>query len=180
MKNTTAFILLLVSVGLFYAVISPRYEKVQALQGQAGQYRDILANAEALGERRDDLLSQYNNVSPAEVARLEKILPANVDTVNLAMNFDSIAARYGISINSVRTVDSKTDTGAGVVQSAGKKLYEKVTISFSFIATYENFRRFMADIEKSLRIIDVKSVSFSTTDSGIYEFNVSVDTYWLN
>jgi Tfp pilus assembly protein PilO len=179
MKNTTAFILLLVAIGLFYAFIMPTYEKVQALQTQSNQYKDILANVEALSDRRDDLEVKYKNTPPAEIARLERILPENVDTVNLAMNFDSIAARYGISIQSIRTIESKEDTGKKVVQAKTAKPYESMTVSFSFFATYENFRKFMADIEKSLRIIDVKSVSFQATENNIYEFQVSVETYWL-
>jgi Tfp pilus assembly protein PilO len=179
MKNTTAFILLLLSVGLFYAVFMPRYEKVQGLMNQQGQYREVLNNVSELSEIRDDLEVKYQNTPAQEIARLEKILPANVDTVNLAMNFDSIAARYGISIKSIRTVESKAEIGTSIVQGNGNKPYDRVTVSFSFISTYDNFRKFMADIEKSLRVIDVKSVSFQATESGIYEFQVSVQTYWL-
>lgn len=171
--------MLLLSVGLIYAVFMPRYEKVQGLMNQEKQYKEILDNVSALSDIRDDLEVKYENLPQAEVARLEKILPSNVDTVNLAMNFDSIAARYGISIKSIRTVESKTDTGTSIVQSSDKKPYQRVTVSFSFISTYPNFRKFMADIEKSLRLIDVKSVAFQTTESGIYEFQVSVETYWL-
>ena len=179
MKNSTSFILLLISVGLFYAFILPRYDSVQLLRSQSAQYKDILANVSALSAKRDDLEVKYENIPPMEVARLEKILPDNVDTVNLAMNFDSIAARYGISIKSIRTIDTKVDTGTTVIQAVSKKPYQAVTVSFSFISTYANFRKFMRDIEQSLRIIDVKSVSFQTTESGIYEFQVSVQTYWL-
>lgn len=179
MKNSTAFILLLISIGLFYTFVSPHYEKVSTLRGQASQYKDILANVSALAAKRDDLNVKLKNTPPTEVAKLEKILPDNVDTVNLAMTFDSIAARYGISIKSIRTVESKTDTGTSIIQTGKARPYDKVTVSFSFISTYANFRKFMADIEQSLRIIDVKSVAFQATDSGIYEYQVSVDTYWL-
>jgi Tfp pilus assembly protein PilO len=179
MKNSTSFMLLLIAVGLFYVVISPRYEKVQALRDQSAQYKNILANVEALSDTRDDLKAKYDNMPSDEVARLEKILPSDVDTVNLAMNFDAIASKYGISIKSVRTVESKADAGTSIVQSSGVRPYDRVTVSFSFVSTYANFRKFMSDIEKSLRVIDVKSVAFQTTESGIYEFQVSVQTYWL-
>lgn len=179
MKNSTALILLLISIGLFYTFISPHYDMVQTLRGQSAQYSKILDNVSALTATRDDLTVKLQNTPATEIAKLEKILPDNVDTVNLAMTFDSIAARYGISIKSIRTVESKTDTGTSIVQSTGAKPYDKITVSFSFVSTYDNFRKFMSDIENSLRIIDVKSVAFQTTESGIYEYQVSVDTYWL-
>lgn len=179
MKNSTSFIMLLVAIGLVYAVFMPRYEKVQGLINQQDQYKKILDDVSSLSDIRDDLEVKYENLPPAEVARLEKILPSNVDTVSLALNFDSIAARYGISLKSIRTIESKLDTGTAIVQSNNKKPYERVTVSFSFVSTYPNFRKFMADIENSLRIIDVKSVEFQATESGVYEFQVSVETYWL-
>lgn len=178
MKNTTGIILILVSIGLFYTFVSPHYDKVKILRNQSTQYKNILANVSDLAKKRDDLEAKYNNTPEQEIARLEKILPGNVDTVNLAMTFDSIAARYGISIKSIRAVDKKDDLGTAIVQSNNAP-YDAVTVSFSFISTYPNFRKFMADIETSLRIIDMKSVAFQATESGLYEFQVSVDTYWL-
>lgn len=179
MKNSTALILLLISVGLFYTIILPRYDKAQNLRTQEAQYKEIIANVEALSAKRDDLEVKYQNVPVNEVSRLEKILPGTVDTVNLALNFDSIAARYGISIKSIRTVENKLDTGSNIIQSSAVAPYGDVTVSFSFVSTYDNFRRFLSDIEKSLRIIDVSSVSFQTSPNNIYEFQLAVRTYWL-
>ncbi|MBX4195667.1 type 4a pilus biogenesis protein PilO [Candidatus Parcubacteria bacterium] len=179
MKNSTAFILLLVSVGLFYTFISPHYEKVDVLKKQSDQYKNILGNVAELTKIRQDLDVKYQNTPATEIARLEKIVPDNVDTVNLAMNFDAIAARYGISIKSIRTVDNKDDAGTSIMQSGQQKSYDTVTVSFSFITTYQNFRKFMQDVEQSLRIIDVKSLAFKTSESGIYEFQITIETYWL-
>lgn len=178
MKNSTAFILLLLSVGLFYTFISPHYATVQALGSQADQYKSILANVSELSAKRDDLNVKYQNVPQDEVARLEKILPDNVDTVDLAMNLDSIASRYGISIKNVQTEATGGQSGA-IVQSDGGQPYNAVTVSFTFVSTYANFRKFLNDIEKSLRIIDIHTLTFQAGESGLYEFHIAVDTYWL-
>ncbi|MEK7194173.1 MAG: type 4a pilus biogenesis protein PilO [Patescibacteria group bacterium] len=179
MKNSTALILLLLSVGLFYSFILPYYDKVTALRAQSSQYKEILTNVSELGKKRDDFEVKYSNIPQSEISRLEKVLPGNVDTVTLAMNFDSIASKYGISIKSIRTVDQTADVNSGIVQEDLSKMYKAVTVTFSFVAAYEDFRNFMADIEKSLRIIDVKSVFFDASDTGLYEFLVTVQTYWL-
>lgn len=177
MKNSTAFILLLISVGLFYTFVSPHYAEVGVLQDQSSQYKNILANVSGLGAKRDNLNVKYENTPPEEIARLEKILPGNVDTVELASNFDSIASRYGISIKQINTEESQG--GTTIVQGDNGQPYNAVTVSFTLVATYSNFRKFMADVEQSLRIIDVKALTFQSTDNGLYEFHVSIDTYWL-
>jgi len=179
MKNSTALILLIISVALFFTFTSPNYDKVKALRTQAGQYQDTLSNIANLIKKRDDLLVKYNNIPADEISGLQKVLPDNVDTVTLAYNFDSIAAKYGITLKSVRTLDSQNQSGTEIVQSTGNSPYQSVTVSIEFISSYENFRNFLNDIEKSLRIIDVKSVSFEGNDTDLYDFNISLQTYWL-
>jgi Tfp pilus assembly protein PilO len=178
MKNSSSFTLLLLSVGLFYTFISPHYDKVKMYRSQSAQYKDILANVTMLTEKRQDLEAKYANTPEAEIAKLEKILPPNVDTVTLAMTLDTIAAKYGISIKSVRTTE-RTSDGTTIVQNAGNKAYQPVLVTFAFTSDYDDFRGFMDDLEKSLRILDVKTLNFTTSDTGEYSFQVEIETYWL-
>jgi len=113
-----------------------------------------------------------------DVERINKVLPNNVDTVRLATDFDSIASKYGISIKNIQSIESKNSNSSTIIQSDGKA-YNAVDVNFSFVASYDNFRNFMQDIEKSLRIIDIESVSFDQGDSGLSEYRVSIKTYWL-
>ncbi|MDB5266953.1 MAG: hypothetical protein JWN89_768 [Parcubacteria group bacterium] len=180
MKNSTAIVLILIAGGLFYTFINPQYTKVKGLRDEANKYDEILSNVSTLTETRDSLLMKYRSMPKVELERLSKVLPDNVDTVKLAMDFDTIAAKYGISIKSIQTGEVKNDTGSNIVQPTAGKPYETVGVTFSFVSSYENFRKFMHDIEQSLRLIDVKSVSFETRgDGGLYEYKVSIQTYWL-
>ena len=179
MKNSTALVLLVLSVALFYSFILPYYDKVGVLREQSAKYQEILNNIVELAQKRDDLDVKYANIPAEEIIRLEKVLPDNVDTVNLAMNLDSIASKYGISINAIKAVEANNQAGFEIVQSTAGP-YAPVTISFSFVAGYRDFRNFIEDIEQSLRIIDIKSVSFNSSETGLYDFSISADTYSLN
>lgn len=179
MKTTTSLILLLVSVGLFYTFIMPEYAKVQALRVEAAQYQDVLTNVADLSTKRDELLLKYNAIPKDETDNLKKILPDNVNVVELALNLDSIASKYGISIKNVKTIDDKADQSATTVQAPQTGPYQRVVISFSFVSTYENYRKFQHDLEQSLRIIEVKNVSFDTGENGLNQFQMQIETYWL-
>ncbi|MDQ3089864.1 MAG: hypothetical protein M3Q24_01785 [bacterium] len=179
MKTTTPVILILVSAGLFYTFISPHYEKVQALQGEANEYSEVLDNVEELTEKRDELLIKFNAIPKADVVRVEKALPDNIDSVRLALDFDTIAAKYGISIKNINLSERQGGGDQGIIQAGNVNQYETATVTFSFVATYPNFRKFIRDIESSLRIIDIRSIGFITGESGFYEYTVSIDTYWL-
>lgn len=179
MKNSTAFILILISAGLFYTFINPEYKGIGDLKMKSNEYKDILASVSDLTSKRDDLLVKYQAIPKEEIDRLGKVLPNNVDTVRLALDFDTIASRYGISIKDIKTTDTKTDNSSTIVQASEAKPFETVNVSFSFISSYDNFRHFMHDIEQSLRIIDISSLSFVTSENNLNDYKITIETYWV-
>jgi Tfp pilus assembly protein PilO len=179
MKNSTAFILILISVGLLYTFILPQYDKVNTQRAEQAQYQNILQNVSELQAKRDELLVKYQNIPKANIDAITKILPDNVDTVSLAMNLDTIASHYGLSIKSIQTSKDDQNNSSTIVQGAPTTLYGSVAFNFSVVSNYANFRKFMKDIEQSLRITDVQSVSFQSNANGLYEYQVSIKTYWL-
>ncbi|MDB5194687.1 MAG: hypothetical protein JWN50_701, partial [Parcubacteria group bacterium] len=48
MKNSTAVILVLISVGLVYTFIMPEYGKIQSLRAEAAAYNGVIANVSDL------------------------------------------------------------------------------------------------------------------------------------
>ena len=179
MKNNSAIVLLLLSVGLFYAFTNAQYQDVKKLYALSSEYQNVLQNASRIMELRDQLFVNYEALPAAEVERINKVLPDSVDTVRLALDLDGIASRYGIAVKNIQTAtETNVDTNLIVLpETVGA--YEKATISFSFVSNYENFMRLLADIEKSLRIMDVRSISFQTGESRLYDYQISIDTYWL-
>lgn len=179
MKTSTSIILILVAVGLTYTFVMPQYQKSKALRAEAQEYENVLDNVNSLVETRDRLLDQYQDFPKSEVAKLAKVLPDNTDVVRLAKDLDSMAARYGISIKNIQVAPTTDDNASAIIQSEAAPTYQKSTITVTFLSDYPNFKRFVADIEKGLRITDIRSVSFQTGESGIYEYRISIDTYWL-
>jgi hypothetical protein len=179
MKNNTAIILILLSIGLFFTFTTTQYQEVKRAHLLASEYRSVLGSVSAIIGLRDNLLSDYETLPRAEVTRINKVLPDNIDTVRLALDLDSIASRYGISIKNVQT-DTEVNADANlIVLPEFSSPYDKVTVSFSFISNYANFIRLLADLERNLRIMDIKSISFRASDSNLYDYQISVETYWL-
>jgi hypothetical protein len=178
MKNPSSLILLILAVALFYVFTSPEYQKVKALQASATEYSDVIDNVSKIADSRDALLVDYDAIPLAERDRLSKVLPDNVDTVRLALDLDTIARRYNIALKNVQVERADSNSSLAVLPDSTVP-YQKVVVTFGFNASYENFARFLGDLEKSLRIMDVKSVSFRVNDNGFYEHEMKVETYWL-
>ncbi len=179
MKNPTNLILVFLAIGLFYTFTSPIYQDTKALRVSSYEYRSVIENVSRIAETRDALLLSYESISPLEKERLLKVLPDNIDAVRLALDLDTIAGRYGVAIKDVQ-VETKPDQNLSLAVLPGQaQVYQNATVTFSFISSYENFTKLLGDLERSLRIMDVKSVNFRTADSGLYEHRVTVITYWL-
>ena len=180
MKDTTAVILLLLSVGIFFSFSSGQYQEMKNLQTLADEYKSVLNEASAIEGLRDSLLNTYSAIPKSEIERLNKVLPNTVDTVQLAFDLDGMASKHGISISSVQTnTDTQSADQSLTVLPEHAPTYNKASVTFSFIANYENLKKMLSDVEKNLRLMDISSISFQVQDSGLYDYKVSADTYWL-
>lgn len=180
MKNGTALILIILGLGLLYVFTMPQYSEVKMRLATQQEYKELLDNISDIAETRDRLLVDYEKIPRTELDRLSKILPENVDTVRLAQEVDTIAARYGIAVESIQVEKDSPKNSAGIVLPEYAKSYERATVSFNFVSSYQNFRRFLEDLERSLRIMNVQSLSFSSGgEANIYEHKISIETYWL-
>lgn len=172
----------MVSVGLFYTFIDPQYGKVKEVRAEAQEFKQMLKNVSEIARIREDLEIKHREIPQQEVEKLEKALPDNSDIVKLALDLDAIASKYGIAIKKIEVGEKQVDDVATFIeQPTIAANYEKETVSFGFVTSYDNFRNFVSDIEKSLRIIDIQSASFQVGEEGsnLYEYKLTVGTYWL-
>jgi len=176
MKMLFPILAVLVAVGLFFGFIDPQYQKLKILRAQEARYDQALEKSKELRAIRDRLQETNKAISPADRDRLIKLLPDTVDNVRLAMDLDTMATRYGMRISNVAIVKGVDQTDAiGVSTQA----YDSVVVNFAVTSTYANFLKFLADLESSLRLVDIIGVTFSAVKGDLYEFNISARTFWL-
>jgi len=190
MKGATPVILIALSIGLFVYYIRPQYEQIGALQERQEEYKDALNAADELFKLRDELVNKYNSFSTADLRRLQKFLPKQIDDVRLLLDIDQIAEGYDITLEEIEISDvgEKNKNTKGAVRQGDEDDIDLNTLglSFTFDATYDEFVDFFKDLESSLRIVDITELSFRSVESGenekysnVYTFSVALQTYWL-
>ena len=186
MKFIFPIILVALSVGLFIKYINPTYHSISGLQTTKAAYNEALNNSQEFVKKRDELASKYANLSQTDRDRLQKLMPDNVDNIRLIIDIQKIASQYGmlprdISFDPVASNGQPTgqQLSPSQLQEANKD-YGTFALSFSVNGTYGNFLGFLGDLEKSLRIVDIQSITFSADATGTtYKYNFKVQTYWL-
>ncbi len=191
MKNILPIILIVASLGLFFLFTNPTYVGVKELKLKADSYNEALDNSKKLQAVRDVLVSKYNSFSPEAIDRLKKLLPDNVDNIKVILEIGQIAGQYDMQVKNVKYDTLKQEVPArGQFAETGaqapKKDYGDFDLEFSVEGPYANFTGFLESLEKSLRIVDIQSISFSSIDQsgtpgGIknYKYDFKVKTYWL-
>ena len=176
MSNITSIILVLASLGLFFGYVNPTYMNIKGLQQNKADYDIALSNSKELQSERDTLLAKYNSMSKSDLAKLSKLLPDNIDNIRLIIEIDDMAKTFGMRIR-----DFKTDTNQNTdTIGADNTPYGTLNLSFSTTAPYNTFLAFIHSLEESLRISNINSIQFSSSDTNaLYDYAVTVKTYWL-
>ncbi len=179
--------MLLASVGLYFGFIDPTYKEALALKDKKNEFDTAMNNANQLSERRKSLVDKINSFPAEDLGRLNKLLPDYVDNVRLIMEVDRIALKYGMSLRDVQiqglNLNKNSAAEASPVIGEASKDYGDVTLSFSVVSDYPIFKKFLGELENNLRISNVESLSFSVPQGAkspdLYQYNLSIKTYWL-
>lgn len=176
---------------IFFVYTQPTYDKTQTIRAQIKEYDQALSKAAELQKLKDTLLSRLNAFNPADIDRLQKLLPDHVDNVRLILDMDQMASKRGMALDNVDISKSDTTqtTTIGAIGTDTTK-YESLLLKFGTTGTYNDFLVFMSDLQSSLRIVDLVDLNFEPTGSSVlvpganqpeptYRFALTLKTYWL-
>lgn len=179
MKNIISIVLIILAITLFAFFTNPRYASVRELSVEQQRFDDALDRSKELVALRDALLSKYNSIKGEDLKRIGTMLPDSIDTVRLIIDINTLASRYGMSLGNI-SIGSPDEVQTDGALGPSSDDFGRLSLSFTVLSTYDRFRAFLADLERSLRLVDVTSLSFgSPGQSGMTSYQVTFTTYWL-
>lgn len=180
-------ILIGISVGAFFTFVAPEYEEVKALGKIDKEFQSKIRQGEEIRKKKREITEEYErNISTDDLERLEKMVPNHMDNVELIVDIDRIAKEDGVRIGEISLVQNsnKKETGGTSIEILENRNYESVNLAFSFVTKYENFKSFIDNLRRSLRLLDIVSINFTenndTTTDGLTEnfrFDIVVKSY---
>ncbi len=185
MKNIFSIIIIVVSLATFGLVVKPQYSQIKEMQTTDNELESVLDNARTLQSLRDSLLEKRKSLANADISRLEKLIPESADNVKLILEFEQIAAQNNLEIQTASaTKDEYDESGTTQGFDVESKDYGIITLDFTLSGGYTEFIAFLSGLEKNIRITDLQTLSISPPSQGgsiggQYQYNMSIDTYWL-
>jgi Tfp pilus assembly protein PilO len=178
MKNLIPIILLIASGALFVLFTNKEYQTIKGLNVEIASYDKALGKSNEVLKKRAELQAKYAQFSRADLDSLKKMLPDNVDNVQLILDINGISRKHNMAISKIKVNDEKiTDKNAPI--GPDTKPFASMLVSFRTKASHEDFMAFIKDLEQGLRLVDITSLSFKADPKNQNEYSVTIRTYWL-
>jgi len=192
MNLIAPIIFILSALGVFFGYIDPNYKgsaapanpndyttySISALESELAKYQDVAKSSVSIVAERDNLVQKKNTISDADQMRLERMLPSNIDNIRLIIEITQIAQGRNLVAKNI-TIGDTTSAADTVAPGQTANQYGTLKLSFTVNASYPAFISFLQDLENNLRLVDISNITFSSNDTGFYDFNVTLKTYWL-
>lgn len=180
---------LMLAIGIFFGYMKPAWSGPLA-ETKAAIKNDeqALAAADEYKAKQNTLASARNAIDPENLARISTFLPDSVDNVGLILDINALAARSGLSLSNIDVAandaggartNTKAPAPAGALPVARTNLVGSVDLSLSAIGTYAALQSFLIGIEKSARLLDVRDIVVKGSDTGVYNYQMTLRLYWL-
>ena len=168
------FILFFTAFAIGFWVLWPLYGDIAAATLLRKQNQDNLTQRKKLTENLERLISQYNE-RERDIASLNKAIPNGQNIPELLVNLEALASENGLIFENVN-FKPKDLKAPGI---------KTLTMDINVKGSYPDFLNYLKALEKSLRIFDVTSVSFSGISPGQANakigntgFNLKINTYY--
>jgi len=188
---------LIIALGYVF-FLSARVSSIQTVAfGERDRARQDLARQEQFEKNLRTSVEKYKQIFTAEQrARLDSVLPMTADFPTLLLTINTIAAASGydlssLSVSPVGQVKAATEpVGTAAPKDASSILTDvssipnlvaqDMAIQVNGSASYDQFKAFVARLEKNQRLFDVLSLSYSGaagSSSIANQFGFTIRTY---
>ncbi|HBB56461.1 TPA: hypothetical protein DEW47_01925 [Patescibacteria group bacterium] len=166
---------------IFFGETKGMYGEIKIKTEESAVLDNALVVSRQVKSARDNLLAQYNQISQIDIDRLNIMLPAQPESVKIILQIDNMLRRKGMVLKSIDIKNqekSSEDKVAAVAAGVNSDMFSTLPLTISVSGTYGAFYSFVKDVEQSLRLMDIKKVNFSVSDSDVYNFNIEAAAYW--
>jgi len=173
----------LAAAGIFFGYVHPAWTgAIAETKASIEADNQALEASSAYSAKQNQLASARSAIDPANLERLSVFLPDSVDNVGLILDLNALAARSGIVLSNVDVTTDTASTNAparSATPAAKVDPVGSVDLSLSAVGTYSSLQTFLVGVEKSARILEVRDLGVTGSDTGVYSYRMKIRLFWL-
>lgn len=177
---------------IVFGLSGPILDEIETVSERKADLSVGLANAKEVQEELSVLLEEFNKLSREDMADIDLLIPDTVDNVKLIIDVNGVAENSGMVIRNItlesedRSIErnnnsptTEVDSAKSALVGAGSMEVGSILIGFSVEGPYKELQLFLADLSKSLRLVDIESLKFVGGDEDLSQYDIVLRTYWL-
>ena len=174
----------IIAVGIFFAYVNPTWGgSITTTRAAIAADDQALSAAQQYAAQQNQLASARDAINPASLAALNTFLPSSVDNVGLILDLNALAARSGLSVANIDVITNDTSSAnsssGGALPAAGQNPVGSVDLSLSAVGTFSSLQSFLKGVEMSERLLDVRDLAVKGSNTGVYNYQMTIRLYWL-
>lgn len=180
-----AFIII-VAVGIFLAYVDPTWNgPIAAARTAIAADDQAMVAANQYLSQQNQLAAARDAIDPKDLARLGTFLPDSVDNVGLILDLNALAARSQLSLSNIDVSTNGANgvqsgaVASGTLQPSEASQVGSADLSLSASGTFTALNAFLSGVESSVRLLDIRDFAITSSDTGIYNYKMTLRFYWL-
>ncbi len=165
------------AIALFWFWTRPYLDEIDTLIVNRDVLQKALEDSKELQKARDVLVEKYNSITADDLKRLSKIVPKDSETTKLLVQLEDTASKAGVVIKNFNITANQRVFQSSTQLSSETPFPDTAFLDLSVAASYESMKFFLEELQKSLRVIDVDGLSFSSAEKNFYEITIKALTY---
>lgn len=165
MKSLTSLLVITIAIALYFMYIKPTIGEVRALIAKKEEYTNVLDKAKELKQKRDEILTDYNNISEENINKLNKIIPETFDNTSFVNEMNVLSERHNLKIEEFKEEITESNNRQELVVDESSVPYKTNKLTLKVSGRYSDFLAFLNDIESDIRLIDTVSLAVTTSES---------------
>lgn len=164
----TQIVLIVASLVILFTFVQPTFSKIKVTQDELYQYKEAVKNASAFNARLQELLSIKQSFPGTDLAALERLMPASIDTIDTMRTISEIFATRNVAITSMIPADPVSPiSDISLETNATVQMPERMDVSYqdfevTFTGTYWEMRDILLLSEASNPLLEIVSLNFTT------------------
>lgn len=174
MKNIIILILILVFIGVVFLLVLPAYNRFTLLNREIKWQEQLLVDKQAVIAKAEQLKQDYETHKD-DLKRVNYALPLGEEIPNLIVQLEALVLENGLVLENLNFLEKEAKTEEAPAP------YKSLEISLQAAGTYESLESFLKALELNLRLMDIKSIDFSSEQSeteGLFTFNINLIVYY--
>ncbi len=183
-RTITPIFSIIIAIVVFMFFTKPMFAEIKVLQAKTSQYAEAANKAQELNAALAEKLTAKRSNSSENLERLNALVPESIDEVTVLADLNQLARTHNMLFGNINVEDGDlTEIDVDPKKAISQKInYQDITtasINFSLIGTYEQFKAFLADVERSLVMMEVTKIDFMAGEGALQQFEVTVNLFAL-